>query len=173
VGDNPEKKFNSSIRSSTSAILPEDPVVACLERRSLDFQGFLPDSHIENLQTVKYEINDLFRPHYDWSSADINPRLSTIFGYIECDDCVGGSTQFPNIDWNFPPSWCKFVDCDSEDSRLSSGVGFKPIIGNAVFWVHHYTNGTGHPGTMHAGMPVRKGTKIGLNIMTRRDAGYS
>jgi prolyl 4-hydroxylase len=48
-----------------SAILPEDPVVACLEPRTLNFQGFLPESQIENLQTVKYEIDYLFRPHYD------------------------------------------------------------------------------------------------------------
>ena len=169
------KQYDSSIRSSQSAILPVDPVVECLERRSLDFQGFLPSSQIENLQTVRYKVGDLFRPHYDWASTyEENPRFSTIFGYLLCDDCVGGATQFPNIEGKFSGKWCKFMDCgESPDGAEVGGVGFKPIVGNAVFWVHHYSNGTGHPGVLHAGMPVRNGTKVGMNIMTRQKPNYS
>jgi prolyl 4-hydroxylase len=173
-GNSPEKTIDPKIRSSTSSILPEDPIVACLERRSLDFQGFLPTSQIENLQTVKYETNEAFRPHYDWfAEPEENPRLSTIFGYLECDECVGGSTQFPNLGGRFSAKWCAFVDCESEDAAAADGIGFKPLVGNAVFWMNYYANGTGHPGVLHAGMPVRQGRKIGLNIMTRLYAGYS
>jgi prolyl 4-hydroxylase len=174
-GMDTSKQYDSSIRSSQSAILPVDPVVECLERRSLDFQGFLPSSQIENLQTVRYKVGDLFRPHYDWASTyEENPRFSTIFGYLLCDDCVGGETQFPNIEGRFSGKWCKFMDCgESADGAEVGGVGFKPLVGNAVFWTHYYSNGTGHPGVLHAGMPVRNGTKVGMNIMTRQKPGYS
>lgn len=72
-----EKLYSKKIRSSQSAVLPTDPVVSCVEYRSTDFQGFMPQGHLENLQVVKYEVNNHFRPHYDWASA-MNPRISKI-----------------------------------------------------------------------------------------------
>jgi prolyl 4-hydroxylase len=173
-----DKIVDPTIRSSKSAVLPEDSLVSCIERRSLDFQGFLPTSQIENLQTVKYETGDLFRSHYDWlngvgADGKDNPRLSTIFAYVEADKVIGGSTQFPRIKSKFPEAWCKFIDCDSEIAKEAEGVGFKPIVGNAVLFMQYYANGTGHPDVLHQGMPVKSGTKIGMNIMTRQFPGYS
>jgi len=49
-----------------------------------------------------------------------------------------------------------------------------PLVGNAVLFMQYYPNGTeGHPDVLHQGMPVREGTKVGLNIMTRQFPGYS
>lgn len=59
------KTYDAEIRSSMSAVLPLDPVVQCIEKRSADFQGFLPNYHIEDIQVVKYGAADYFRPHYD------------------------------------------------------------------------------------------------------------
>ncbi|EAW12362.1 putative 2OG-Fe(II) oxygenase family oxidoreductase [Aspergillus clavatus NRRL 1] len=163
-------EYDTSIRSSQSAVLPRDPVVACIEQRTMDFQGFQSLNRLEDLQVVKYGINDQFRPHFDWFGGMENPRVSTIFAYLECDGCVGGSTQFPHYRGSFPAHWCRFIDCeDNEDNRQAGGVGFKVLRGNAVFWRNLYENGTGHPGVWHAGMPVRQGKKYGLNIFTRRD----
>ncbi|KAJ5189104.1 Prolyl 4-hydroxylase alpha subunit [Penicillium cf. griseofulvum] len=167
-------EYDLSIRSSKSAVLPSDPVVACIEQRTMDFQGYQSLNRLEDLQVVKYGISDQFRPHFDWFAGMENPRVSTIFAYLECDDCVGGSTQFPYYRGSFPASWCKFIDCeDNEDNRAAGGIGFKPIQGNAVFWRNLYENGTGHPGVWHAGMPVHKGRKSGLNIFTRKETAYS
>jgi len=164
------KAYDKSIRSSESAVLPYDAVVSCIERRSVDFQGYQPISHLEDIQVVKYGISDQFRPHFDWFSGMANPRISTIFAYLECDNCVGGATQFPDITGRFSAKWCTFIDC--EDDTGAGGVAFKPVVGNAIFWSNLYPNGTGHPGVWHAGMPVKKGTKVGLNIFTRRDVAY-
>ncbi|KAK3681695.1 hypothetical protein B0T22DRAFT_472663 [Podospora appendiculata] len=176
--------YDSEIRSSMSAVLPADPVVQCIEQRSVDFQGFMPRSRLEDIQVVKYAVADHFRPHFDWFSGMANPRVSTFFVYLACDggerpsthgndsdsempQCEGGATQFPHYEGFFARSWCKFIDC--EDDSGAGGVAFKPIVGNAVFWGNLYPNGTGHPGVWHAGMPVKRGRKVGLNIFTRRD----
>lgn len=64
------KTYNAEIRSSMSAVLDNgrDPVVKCIEQRAVDFQGFMPRSHLEDLQVVKYGISDHFRPHFDVST---------------------------------------------------------------------------------------------------------
>jgi len=165
-----DKTYDTSIRRSQSAVLPLDPVLACVERRSVDFQGYKRITQLEDLQVVKYEVGDQFRPHWDWFEGMENPRISTIFAYLDCEDCEGGATQFPHYNGKFSSKWCQWVDCsDSDDSREVGGVGFKPISGNAVFWLNRYPNGTYHPGVWHAGMPVRKGRKYGLNIFTREN----
>ena len=41
---------------------------------------------------------------------------------------------------------------------------FKPRAGNAVYWENFRADGTGYDETWHAGLPVTKGVKVGLNI---------
>ena len=50
----------------------------------------------------------------------------------------------------------------------NAGAVFKPIAGNAVYWENFRPDGTGRgwEETWHAGLPVEKGTKVGLNIWT-------
>ena len=59
--------------------------------------------------------------------------------------------------------WCEFVDCDEG----STGVSWKPKAGNAIYWENLDRDGKGIMDTLHAGMPVKSGSKIGLNIWTR------
>ena len=56
------------------------------------------------------------------------------------------------------------MDCDEEWGR---GVTFRPVVGNAVYWVNLDTEGRGDPKTIHAGLPVVGGEKLGMNIWTR------
>ncbi|KFX92713.1 hypothetical protein V490_05223 [Pseudogymnoascus sp. VKM F-3557] len=42
--------YSKDIRSSESAVLPYDAVVSCIEARSVDFQGYQPLSHLEDIQ---------------------------------------------------------------------------------------------------------------------------
>jgi len=55
---------------------------------------------------------------------------------------------------------------DGEGKPVKKGVTFKAIPGNAVFWENFRPDGTGRgwQETWHAGLPVTKGTKVGLNI---------
>lgn len=64
--------YDTEIRSSMSAVLPRDPVVGCIEERSVEFQGFMPKYHLEGIQVVKYTIGDHFRPHFDVSQSSLN-----------------------------------------------------------------------------------------------------
>jgi prolyl 4-hydroxylase len=73
--------------------------------------------------------------------------------------------RMPNVERG---RWCEFIGCgkSSPDGEYSeeTGVTFKPIKGNAVFWENLGPDGRGYEQTFHAGLPVTSGTKIGLNI---------
>ena len=49
---------------------------------------------------------------------------------------------------------------------------FKPRKGNAVFWMNFDSEGRGYTETIHAGMPVTSGTKVGLNVWSWYQAGH-
>lgn len=51
------------------------------------------------------------------------------------------------------------------------GIAFRPVPGNALFWVNLLANGTGDTRTLHAGLPVEGGVKYGMNIWPRRFFG--
>ena len=71
--------YDAEIRSSMSAVLPHDPVVRCIEARSVEFQGFMPTYHLEDIQVVKYTVGDHFRPHFDVSRRFIHEFGRTYF----------------------------------------------------------------------------------------------
>ncbi|KAL2168884.1 hypothetical protein VTG60DRAFT_6719 [Thermothelomyces hinnuleus] len=48
------------------------------------------------------------------------------------------------------------------------GLAFRPVAGNAVFWVNLHANGTGDPRTNHAGLPLESGRKTAMNIWPRQ-----
>jgi prolyl 4-hydroxylase len=64
--------------------------------------------------------------------------------------------------------WCEMVDCDEEWER---GVTFRPREGSGVFWMNmeRDVDGVmrGDERTLHAGLPVTSGGKVGMNIWTR------
>ena len=176
----PEKAFASKGRTSQSATFEHDPVADCIRQRTAAFQGLgLPyETHIEELQAVKYAVSEEFRPHFDWWAEADNPRISTFFAYLACHSgnhtapgpCRGGGTQFPNYIKPVPSEWCDVVDCDED--KGPQGVAFNPILGNAIYWSNVHPNGSYHEGTLHAGMPVKEGVKVGLNIWVHRDRFY-
>jgi prolyl 4-hydroxylase len=80
-------------------------------------------------------------------------------------DIVGGGTEFPRIIGPKGGRWEEFLSVtQNEDGRVEEGVTFKPIKGNAVFWENMGRDGRGYEETWHAGLPVEKGKKVGLNI---------
>lgn len=98
--------------------------------------------------------------------------------YLEAN-CTGGGTHFPRLKHpargEQESEWCRFVECEgseelergeeTEEKRLlKEGVVFKPIKGNAVYWENMRSDGSGFAESWHAGLPVKSGVKIGLNI---------
>jgi len=97
--------------------------------------------------------------------------------YLEAD-CTGGGTHFPRLERPKDESWCRFIECDEEGgqngTQVLEGMTFKPIKGNAVFWENMRSDGSGYKESWHAGLPVKSGTKIGLNIWSwYQEGGYT
>jgi prolyl 4-hydroxylase len=172
VSTGAETSIQKDIRFSEVALIERDETVRCIEHRARAFQGWRPDLHIERLRTQRYGIGGHYKNHFDWSGASREAdRVSTFMVYVDAD-CEGGGTEFPRI--RMPDvrkgRWCEFLECKKEkdvgeDPRAEDwGVTFKPISGNAVFWENLRSDGRGYEETIHAGLPVLSGTKIGLNI---------
>lgn len=100
---------------------------------------------------------------------------------------VGGGTEFPVLRRKVDRRWCRFVECDAEgaaangssgESGISeappavdgdvgaTGVVFRPLVGNAIYWENFHSDGSGrgYDESWHAGLPVVEGVKVGLNI---------
>ena len=123
------------------------------------------DTFIERLWTQRYNTTGHYALHYDWAFANKQSRReSTFMVYLQAD-CKGGGTNFPMLDAPYNQKWCDFVDCDEP---YDHGVTFRPVVGNAVFWQNLYEDGRGDQRTLHAGLPVTSGWKIGMNIWTRQ-----
>ncbi|KAF2178581.1 hypothetical protein K469DRAFT_731601 [Zopfia rhizophila CBS 207.26] len=159
--------LDTSVRRSEKAQLDRDGVVKCIEERARVFQGWRPNVFIEKLWSQRYTENGHYRHHYDWSTAtSTSGRISSFMVYLEAD-CTGGGTNFPRLKRPRERAWCQY-----SDGEVFEGVTFKPIKGNAVFWENLRSDGSGYKESWHAGMPVRSGTKIGLNIWSWYQEGF-
>ena len=182
VYDGTETKVDTSVRNSEVALIPDDdPSVQCVAARALAFQGYPPNVYVEKFRTQRYGLRGHYSHHYDWTGASRKAdRLSTFMVYLAAEEGLeGGGTNFPRIakPRPMPEEWCEFVECGDEGSAESvlgggdgeglEGLTFKPIKGSAIYWENLRPKSAGRGGyeeTWHAGLPVRKGTKIGLNV---------
>ncbi|KAH6654187.1 hypothetical protein BKA67DRAFT_592437 [Truncatella angustata] len=170
---------NTSIRDSSVALLPRDDTVRCIEQRALGFQGFRDDLWIERLRTQRYVEGGHYAHHFDWGSGARGwGRVSSMMVWVAADGVEGGGTEFPLLRMRGPKeTWCRWVECaeakggedgepEATDGEDETGLTFKPISGNAVFWENFRPDGSGrgYEETWHAGLPVKKGVKVGLNI---------
>jgi prolyl 4-hydroxylase len=172
IADQTGQQHLASTRTSRSTSLNSDKVVRCIEDRALQFQGYdTPRTHLEPLQAVQYSVGENYKPHTDWftSPAQITDefggnRATSFFVYVSAsEDIIGGGTQFPLLDAPHSEKWCPYVNCDA---GWEEGVTFRPIARNAVFW-RNMKSGEGDRRTLHAGLPVQRGEKLGMNIWTR------
>ena len=72
------------------------------------------------------------------------------------DICTGGSTKFPRLRGPSGKGWCKFIHCYDNDSGEGheeevTGVVFKTVKGNAVYWENVRLDDRGCEVTWHAG----------------------
>lgn len=92
--------------------------------------------------------------------------------FIECDDAEGDEKDKLRLDAKTEKDGTANrrgqIGVDAPSSTSRAGVVFKPLAGNAVYWENFRPDGTGRgwDETWHAGLPVKGGTKVGLNIWT-------
>ncbi|EME87641.1 uncharacterized protein MYCFIDRAFT_26183 [Pseudocercospora fijiensis CIRAD86] len=163
--------IDDKVRKSEKASIPRDHVVQCIEQRALSFQGWPKDTFIERLWTQRYNVSGHYSLHYDWASSTKTSRRVSSFMVYAKDECRGGGTNFPRLERPKDERWCEngFVECGVESGE---GVTFKAKKGAAVFWMNFDAEGRGYKETIHAGMPVLEGQKIGLNIWSWYQAGH-
>lgn len=185
------QKIGTSDRTSSSAGLPmQDPAVQCVLARARGFMGTLMlegRDEIGPLQLVRYTRGQKFNIHHDWydqpqwaydgSRRKFN-RVASFFAVLQ-DNCTDGETYFPYIgprlrdDSNVAVKGNTGPRCWTGSDPIvrqhqDGGLAFRPIRGNAVFWVNLHANGSGDERTMHAGLPVGEGVKTAMNIWPRR-----
>ncbi|OHE91710.1 2OG-Fe(II)oxygenase family Oxidoreductase [Colletotrichum orchidophilum] len=172
-------------RTSWSAGLPaDDDAVQCVLARAEAFLGTVMASGRDEIgppQLVRYTEGQRFNVHRDWYD-DFQPdgmtgrrrrwnRVASFFAILE-DGCSGGETWFPEIEAVTPQHRRRDGDGSSVWRRHDDGgVAFRPVRGNAVFWVNLHANGTGDRRVVHAGLPVGDGRKTAMNIWPRRYVG--
>ena len=188
-----ESKHHFS-RTSTSAGLPlDDPAVVCVLNRARNFMGTMMRDGWDDMgmpQLVRYTAEQNFDFHHDWYDAPQKAtdgsnrkwnRLATFFAYLD-GNCTGGETAFPHVKGAVPqsprqePAWVgRRVNAKGEEdirplwrTHELGGLTFRPVPGNAIFWVNLHTNGTGDTRTVHAGLPLVEGTKTAMNIWPRQ-----
>ncbi|CAJ2509942.1 Uu.00g058420.m01.CDS01 [Anthostomella pinea] len=185
TNDGASTRQDALVRDSEVALLPRTETVRCIEQRALGFQGWRDDLWLERLRTQRYGARQHYSHHFDWGSGARGwGRASSVMAWVAAsDDLEGGGTAFPRLQRSGPDDpWCRWVecagptevDCDhgfengvwKKDGEPLMGVTFRPVAGNVVFWENFRPDGTGRgwDETWHAGLPVTRGTKVGLNI---------
>ncbi|KAK0710887.1 hypothetical protein B0H67DRAFT_667875 [Lasiosphaeris hirsuta] len=126
---------DTTVRDSEVAVIPRTDAVRCIEIRARALQGWRDEVWIERLRVQRYIPGGHYSHHFDWSAGRGG------WGRVKCPSGDG-------------------------DNGAEGGVVFKPVPGNAVYWENFRPDGTGkgYDETWHAGLPVVKGVKVGLNI---------
>lgn len=160
--------------SMTARLDTTDSVINAIQARARALPFYKPAGSFMPMVVQNYGVAGVYRDHYDWFEDKLavgGNIASTFFVYILAN-CTGGGTNFARLTPPEDESWCEFVDCDRPTDE---GVTFKPILGNAVYWENLHSDGRtlsdrGHERTLHAGMPVTSGNKMGLNLWTWKKA---
>ncbi|KAH6604246.1 hypothetical protein Trco_007692 [Trichoderma cornu-damae] len=182
---------DTTVRDSSVALVPRTDIVRCIEARARAFQGWRRDLWIERLRTQRYVAGGHYNHHFDWSSnSDGWGRVSSFMAWVDAADGLeGGGTEFPLLETTTKGNvlkWCDLIECQGksagdemdreEQKRLGAegkteeeegqrkGTTFKAVPGNAVYWENFAPDGRGYDETWHAGLPVKTGVKVGLNI---------
>ncbi|KAI2463191.1 hypothetical protein F4781DRAFT_135058 [Annulohypoxylon bovei var. microspora] len=176
---------NTADRTSSSAGLPRDAAaVRCVLARAERFLGTLLDPARDDVgppQLVRYTAGQRFNRHRDWyerpqpvrrgmlGRGKTWNRVASFFAILQ-DQCEGGETWFPFVNTTLPSK------ADGEGRQFwktheDGGLAFRPVAGNALFWVNLFANGTGDDRTTHAGLPVEGGLKTAMNIWPRKFYG--
>ncbi|MGA9580577.1 MAG: 2OG-Fe(II) oxygenase, partial [Allosphingosinicella sp.] len=135
------------VRSSDAAmfgVYAEDPVVNAINRRIAALSGTRLDQG-EPLQLLRYRPRGEYKPHMDALPGEPNQRILTLLVYLS-DDYEGGETDFPK-----------------------AGLSFRGRTGDALLFRNAGADGRADPLSLHAGLPVTRGTKYLASRWIRAD----
>ena len=125
------------VRKSDGTMLgvySENVAVNALNRRIAALSGTRIDQG-EPLQVLRYRPGGEYKPHMDALPAEPNQRVLTVLVYLS-DDYEGGETFFPG-----------------------DGLSFRGGTGDALLFRNSGPDGRPDPLSLHAGLPVTRGTK--------------
>lgn len=144
---------DSDFRTSQTADLPgTDPLVARVYRQLADYAG-LDIAHAEALQGQRYAPGQQFKAHTDYfeptgidyfpHTQDGGQRTWTMMAYLN-EPQAGGATRFVHL-----------------------GKLIQPETGKLLAWHNRLPDGGVNAFTLHAGMPVRAGSKYVITAWFR------
>ncbi|XP_010266901.1 PREDICTED: probable prolyl 4-hydroxylase 3 [Nelumbo nucifera] len=154
------KSIDSGVRTSFGMFLKrgQDRIIRTIEKRIADFT-FIPVENGEGLQILRYELGQMYEPHYDYFVDEFNTknggnRMATVLMYLS-DVEEGGETVFPNAKGNISsvPWWNELSECGKR------GLSVKPKMGDAILFWSMRPDATLDPSSLHGACPVIKGTK--------------
>ena len=153
VDETTGQHIHNQDRTSWSVFLDksETPLIKAIEQRAAATAG-VPEEYLERLQVVRYQPGQYYRLHHDYLTRAADEvkkngqRTVTIFAYLNTlpEDETGGGTRFPYLEYTV-----------------------RPKQGSAALWLNMTPTGQVDSRTLHAGEPVVKSTKYGLNIWFR------
>jgi len=144
---------DADFRTSETADLPgDDPLVRAVYARLAEYAG-LDIAHAEALQGQRYAPGQQFKAHTDYfeptgldyfpHTEDGGQRTWTLMVYLN-EPTAGGATRFVHL-----------------DKRV------QPETGKLLAWNNRTADGGVDAMTLHAGMPVRAGTKYVITAWFR------
>ncbi|XP_040944492.1 prolyl 4-hydroxylase 1 isoform X2 [Gossypium hirsutum] len=142
--------IKSKVRTSSGMFLrPNErkyPMIQAIEKRISVFSQ-IPAEHGEQIQVLRYEKDQFYKPHHDYFSDPFNikrsQRIATMLMYLS-DDVEGGETYFPRAGTG---------DC-SCGGKVVKGMSIKPIKGDAVLFWSMGLDGQSDPNSLHGGCAV-------------------
>lgn len=123
---------------------PGDPFVQMIERRIDDLLG-IPHEWGETMQGQRYAAGQEFREHMDW--------FWTNAPYYQIEAKRGGQRSFTAM------VYLNAVEEGGETLFANLGLSVPPQQGALLIWNNAALDGALNQYTLHAGMPVVRGTK--------------
>lgn len=111
----------------------------------------------EEMQVVKYNINEQFKIHHD--SSKFHSRLLTALLYLnDVPEINGGETWFPfngiRRDFNYDIEKAIELGLKKVNSGDTTGIKIKPNHGDAIIFFNLLPTGELDSSAVHAGLPV-------------------
>lgn len=154
-----------------------DPFVKCVLNRAQRFLGSMGSPDFELLSLARYGVPHQVQLHSDAAQEPFTDsktkrrynRRTSFFVYVHAsDDLEGGETFFPRIppplNAGLPPNP---AIVSIRNSSGAPAVAVKPVSRSAAFWVGVKPDETVNFDTIHEGLPVTRGEKIGMNIWAK------
>lgn len=165
------------IRNSQGMFLNRrmDSVMSRINAR-LSLLTHLPVDHQEDMQILKYEVDQHYHPHTDWfdpstpeEMGDENgkQRWITVLHYLNShgEDYTGGETIFPlSPEGAHQKGWTHINNCT--EGRLA----VRPKKGDAVMFYAMSTTFDTSMGSTHGSCDVKSGTKYSAPVWMRQTA---